>query len=457
MMTDNPLMSRFVEQTSMVAPEWAQSLEANLTHLSQLEHAREMMADGGAVDDGFWSTDSWKANYRPYNVQGGVLTIPVSGALLNNFSFAATFATGYQYLAAAWDRGMADPDVKGIVLSINSGGGECSGNFDLVDKMVATKEKPCIAICENAFSAAYNLAAVADEINMSRTGGVGSIGVVTGHMDASEQMKNRGIKMTFISSPEGGDKTDGTPYEALSATARERMQAKTDEFYQHFVDSVSQNRGLEEKAIRATKARTFTAAQALSNGLADSVTSGENSMAAFLADLSSNDGEHTMSVKENGAVDAATLTAANADAVTAARAEGHAAGVAEGAVAERTRIDAVTASDASKARPIATAVMLKLGQTAEATIALLEALPDETKAVADTAAAVAAAAIDGGTTAAAPDFKAAMDIAGGAKVAANTEAGALAEGGSKDDANEVLALAASAGLPGMRSSLKKAA
>lgn len=417
-MTMNVLLSLFADQPALVAPEWAQSLEANFTLLLELPNASEMLA-AEMANDTFWpAADSWQASYRPYNVSNGVLTIPVTGAMLNNFSFATPYATGYQYLDKAWERGMADPDVKGIALRVGSGGGHAAGNFDLVDKMVATKTKPVVAICEDACSAAYNIATAADEIHVSRTGRVGSIGVVLGHLDVSENMKQHGFKMTFISAPEGGDKTAGNAYEPLSDAARARIQDSIDELYQHFVDTVSRNRGMEEKAIRATKARTFTASQALSNGLADKVASSEDSMAAFQADLQSRNGEEHMSVKENGTVEAAVHEAAVATARTEGHTAGHAAGLAEGAKAERIRISAILDHAAAADRPVAAMkTAMKTDMSVEDAVAFIADLPKETKSE-----AAQNGNADGANAHANPNFKEGMDANGGAKVDAGSEA-----------------------------------
>lgn len=450
-MADNPLLTRFIETPSLLAPEWAQSMEANFNLLLNMEHGREMLAAGdvGMGEDAFWpDAGSWESNYRPYSVTNGVLNIPVAGTMLNNFSYATNYATGYQYLAKAWARGMADPDVKGIVLSINSGGGEAAGNLDLTDKMAATKCKPVAAICENAYSAAYAIATAADEISVTRTGGAGSVGVLVGHMDVSEAMKQRGVKMTFISAPEGGDKTDGNMYEPLSASARDRMQNRVDELYSHFVGTVSRNRGMEEKAVRATKARTFTASEATSNGLADKVASQEDSLAAFLADLSSSDGAENMSTENKGTVDVAALDAARAEGHTAGHATGHSEGMSAGRTAERERISAILSSDVAKARPaLAHKIAFAQSQSAEDAIAFMADLPAEVLAAAAPAAA----------THAKPEFKEGMNAQGGANVAANTEAGNGAAAGSdenKADAASALAIASSMGIPGLRSTQK---
>jgi len=67
-----------------------------------------------------------------------------------------------------------DSAVDALLLDIDSPGGESSGVFD----------KPVWAVANDmAFSAAYALASAADKLFVSRTGGVGSIGVIAMHVD----------------------------------------------------------------------------------------------------------------------------------------------------------------------------------------------------------------------------------------------------------------------------------
>lgn len=439
---DNPLLAGFIDTPSLVSGEHQALFENCLNLFLRLEHADEMLAAGMAAGDNFWpEADSWQASYRPYNVQNGILSIPIQGVLLNNFSYATSWATGYQYIARAWQRGQADPDVKGIALVVDSPGGHASGNFDLVDRMAADKgNKPVWAIVEHAYSAAYNAVSPADEIRVSRTGGTGSIGVVTGHMDVSEAMKKSGYKMTLVSAPEGGDKTAQSPYAPLSEDARQRMQDKVDELYGHFVGSVSRNRGMSEKDVRDTQARTFSASQSLAVGLADKISSPDESMAAFSASLSPK--ETSMSTKPETvemAVHEAAVASARTEGHSAGRTEGHTAGLKEGATAERERVNAILVSDEAKDRPVAALqCALKTGMSTDEAKGFLGALPKE--------AAAAPAREPSRAAHAEPLFREAMNASGGAGVKGGEGGAEGAQAADPDDAGPTLAFARAAGI-----------
>ncbi|NEJ83591.1 S49 family peptidase, partial [Rhizobium leguminosarum] len=167
------------------------------------------------MQDDFWPVpDSWLATYRPYIVKNGILMIPVKGVLLFGVGYAiGDYATGYVYIAKALERGLADPQVKGIAFIIDSPGGHVAGNFDLADKIFnARGQKPIHAFAaENAYSAAYSIASACKTVTVARTGGLGSIGVVTVHLDASKAIDGAGLKVTFIHY--GKHKVDGNAYE----------------------------------------------------------------------------------------------------------------------------------------------------------------------------------------------------------------------------------------------------
>lgn len=368
----DPLLARFSTERVLVAPEKRAWFESCLTALSRHEKFEALQA-GASADDGFWpAADDWRAAYRPYVVRDGVLQIPVKGVLLHDFPWAfGSRATGYVYIRRAFERGMADPAVNGIALICDSPGGQVAGCFELVDAIHARRgEKPIRAFAhESAYSAAYAIASVADQVVVSRTGGVGSIGVVTAHLDVSGAMEQAGLKVTFIFA--GKHKVDGNAYETLPADVKERWQAHIDEIYAVFVATVARNRNMDEQAVRKTEADCFSATEATSNGLADSIGALDDAVAQFITDLSAVDeeGEDDMTTKD-------TTTPAATEQIAAARAEGNAEGVTEATAAERVRISAILGSEEAKGRDtLAHHIAFETDMTADAAKAMLGKAP----------------------------------------------------------------------------------
>ena len=87
-----------------------------------------------------------------------------------------------------------DPNVRGILLDIDSPGGDASGLPDLGDALVeAASLKPMWAAAnDDAYSAAYWIAATAERIYTTRTSGIGSVGVIMVHWEMSKALEGAG-------------------------------------------------------------------------------------------------------------------------------------------------------------------------------------------------------------------------------------------------------------------------
>ncbi len=172
----------------------------SLIALAQTEDGTKLTNEALAGSD-FWDVPDWMKRYRPYKVEAGILQVPILGSLLSNFPWQyGSYATGYTYIWEAVKRGIADPDVKKIALVINSGGGHVTECFDVVARISALRgQKPIRAFAfDHAYSAAYALASSADKIVVTKTGGVGSIGVITVHQDLSKLYEKLGVTNTII-------------------------------------------------------------------------------------------------------------------------------------------------------------------------------------------------------------------------------------------------------------------
>ena len=111
--------------------------------------------------------------------------IPVVGSLVRRtvgLDPASGF-TSYAEIAGMVDAAISDPSVEGILLDIDSPGGEAGGVFELGERLrAADAVKPIWAVASDAaYSAAYAIGCAASRLVVTRTGGVGSIGVIAMH------------------------------------------------------------------------------------------------------------------------------------------------------------------------------------------------------------------------------------------------------------------------------------
>ena len=214
----------------------------------------------------------------------GIAVIPIYGTLVKRTLGldAISGLTSYQCIADQLDAALADPSISGILLDIDSAGGEASGVFDLADRIVAARQhKPICAVAnDSAFSAAYALASAASKVFVTRTGGLGSIGVIAMHVDQSAKDVREGLIYTPIFA--GSHKNDLSPHEPLTDAAKTSLQTEVGRLYQLFVETVTRNRNLSAEAIRATEAGLFFGQDAVSAGLADGVGNFEQALAELI-------------------------------------------------------------------------------------------------------------------------------------------------------------------------------
>lgn len=168
-----------------------------------------------------------------------------------------------------------DPDNKGIMLYIDSPGGSVFQSDELYNALENYKKKtkrPLYAYFdETAASGAYYISADADKIIANKLCTTGSIGVYMGPViDSSGLLYKLGVGVDFIKS--GPNKAMGNPFQPLTAEQRQIYQSQIDEYYLRFADIVSKGRDIPIDTVYTIgDGRTYTATQAVQNGLVDEV------------------------------------------------------------------------------------------------------------------------------------------------------------------------------------------
>jgi signal peptide peptidase SppA len=326
----------------------------------------------------------------------GVAIIPVLDTLVNRGAWldSRSGLTSYEGIAAQLRAAGQDPEVRSVLLDISSPGGEAAGMAGLADLIRSVRQtKPVTAFVNDmAASAAYGIASAAHEIVLSPTSIVGSIGVVMLHADRSGELAAQGVKPTLIFA--GSHKVDGNPFEPLSDAVRADLQAGVDAHYRQFLEIVEQGRGLRFTAAmaRATEARTFIGAEAISLGLADRIASFDEVLASLAqttrpSGRNARKGGISMSTEEMAAA-AEAAPAAPLATVQPARLEVPAAqpaiqleeAVAAARLEERARIRAIVNCEAAEGREkqalmLATETALSVAEAEK----ILTASPKETR------------------------------------------------------------------------------
>lgn len=291
-----------------------------------------------------------------YVMTDGTAVVSMVGKMTNRLALMDAMSGGMTSYASVENKlaaALRDPDVKRVVLEVDSPGGSVAGAFDFAERVYESRgSKPIIAApSEMAASAAYLTASAADEIVLPQTGSVGSVGVVIAMLNREKAMAKAGLAMTYIYA--GDKKVDGNPYQALPDRVRAELQDEVDATYDLFVGRVAKYRRMTPDAIRATQAGMFTGKKAIDAGMADRVDSFANvvnptrRIAATSGSRSSliQSQEKQMTDAEKAAADKAA-----ADARAAGLAEGQAIGTKAGATAERGRIEAILSHPEAEGR-----------------------------------------------------------------------------------------------------------
>ncbi len=189
-------------------------------------------------------------------------------------------------LKAMLERAADDDKVRGIILSLDSGGGgitTCDVMHRAVQRYRDETGEPVVALMESvAASGAFYVACAADHITAHPTTVTGSIGVLMPLFDAGQLMTKVGVRNRTVKS--GPLKDMGSPLVQQSEEQWERELALLNDIVQqmheHFVSIVAEGRRMDAKAVRRlADGRIFTGETALDEGLVDSIGYREDAVA----------------------------------------------------------------------------------------------------------------------------------------------------------------------------------
>lgn len=284
---------------------------------------------------------------KGYEVRDGVALIALDGVLAKRANLFSQISGGTSTQLAGRDirAAAADPDVKAIILAIDSPGGTVDGTQTLASEIAAAgASKPIVSWASGLMaSAAYWAGSAAQGIYIAdMTTQVGSIGVVAQHVDTSAADKAAGVTKTDVYA--GKFKRIATGNAPLSEDGAAYLQAQVDYMYSLMVGDIAANLGVSVEQVLQDMAdgRVFMGQQAIDAGLVDGVST----LDALVAKLSggagvalprkSSAGNAQTSQSTQGALN--MLTAEQVQAALKDHPEIAAAIRTEGATAERDRI-----------------------------------------------------------------------------------------------------------------------
>jgi protease-4 len=178
-------------------------------------------------------------------------------------------------MAEELDRARGDPQVKALLIKINSPGGSAAVADMIYHQIWRYRQETGVKIVANLMevgaSGGYYIALTADYITALPTTLTGSIGVVSLRLDLSRLMDKVGVEAEAVTS--GRLKDMWSPFRPSTDEERRIMQSIIDEGFQQFRSLLIERRPdmTPDQIERAATARIFSASQALELGLIDAI------------------------------------------------------------------------------------------------------------------------------------------------------------------------------------------
>lgn len=218
-----------------------------------------------SVVDEAGGAGAFSAKVALIDVEGLISETPVGGLIESRTSAVDRFVMQL-------DKAAEDPDVRAVVLRINSPGGTVAASETMYNEIVrfrTTTKRPVIAsFAEVAASGGYYIALACDEIVAQPSSITGSVGVIIQTFNVSRGMSMIGVEGRAVTSRDNKDIAN--PFEEADEAHYAILQSMVDEFYSSFRSKVLAARTIETGNVElVTDGRVFTGSSALQLGLVD--------------------------------------------------------------------------------------------------------------------------------------------------------------------------------------------
>jgi len=164
------------------------------------------------------------------------------------------------------------PNVRAIVLRIDSPGGAVAPSQEIYEGVGRAREKKpvCVAMGSVAASGGYYIASAAERIYANPGTLTGSIGVAMHMRNVQGLLSKIGVDDTIIKS--GEFKDAGSPYRKMTPKESRYLQAVSDDIYEQFIRAVAQGRKLDrDRTVELADGKIYTGDRARELGLVDAL------------------------------------------------------------------------------------------------------------------------------------------------------------------------------------------
>lgn len=184
-----------------------------------------------------------------------IVVLDLNGTIQDTGEASSIFMTsGYHHRTFMdnLDQAKEDPDVKGIIIKVNTPGGGVVESAEIHDKIVEIQKeakKPVyISMGSMAASGGYYISAPANKIFASPETLTGSLGVIMQGVNVAGLAEKYGVKFETIKSGEFKDIMSS--YRDMTDEERTILQEMINHSYDGFVKVISEGRGIPEDEVR---------------------------------------------------------------------------------------------------------------------------------------------------------------------------------------------------------------
>ena len=228
-------------------------------------------------------TDDGYGGVVPSSIDEGIAILCVEGGLEHHDTGFTWGPHSYERLVCEVECALAHPDVRAVVLKVDSPGGVAAGMGEAhkaLRRLSAEYGKPIYGFAdEMACSAAYHLISACSEVWTTEAGHVGSIGVILCTVDETKRLEKEGTAVRYLVT--GKRKADLHPGTEMTPEVLDVAQAKVDKLGRQFFRRVAKSRGkapgggplATPEAVRALQAGVYVGDDAQAAGLVDGVAS----------------------------------------------------------------------------------------------------------------------------------------------------------------------------------------
>lgn len=201
----------------------------------------------GETDDSLSdSYDDSSCTVMGINLHGTMLTYVPDGMRGEEEEDAATEdVVGSEEVVSAIMSADDDPNIKAVLLEIDSYGGAPVAGEEIANALKALSKPSVAVIRQSGTSAAYLAATGADRIFASKNSDVGSIGVTMSYLEESDPNKK------YVQLSSGKYKDAGDPDKPLTADEKELLLRDVRIVHENFIEAVATNRNIPVPDVKA--------------------------------------------------------------------------------------------------------------------------------------------------------------------------------------------------------------